>query len=220
MTERFYYSKNIFLRYTRKSHKRVVDILLFFLSTLHSDVPDPTLIFIYNRTKLIYDKFKDLMSDLHIQITVLKSRTVTYKKHLSGLRIKLEVIRANVVVNYPSKSVEFKAIFPFGLKPFFKGTYYQRLEELIFLKDRLALYDKTTSVCPKLQAIYDSMTKTRDLQTQAKVSIKNIKAELEVTRVKLSQILFGNCGLLMDLHQDSPEKVRHYFPQKMMRKQN
>ena len=218
MAERFYFSKNIFLRLTRKSNKKLIDIMLFFLSAVKHSLPCPTLQIIYDRTITEYEVFNNLRSQYKLYTTKLSDSTIVYKKLLATLRPKLINIRARVVVIFPSNSIEYMSIFPFKLKPFYKGTYYQRVEELSYLKARVALHPETIDICPRIQTIYDEMYGARDAQTQLKVKLKTIKADIETSRIKLSKLLYGNSGLLMDKHMENPERVRDYFPAKLMRK--
>jgi len=124
---------------------------------------------------------------------------------------EIENIVGQVIVVYPSKSAEYESIFRDGMEVYYSDTYYQRIQHLGFLADRLGLHPSMAAAKTKVANLVISITAKRDDQQQKAKALKLASKALELCRINMADMMYANVGLLMDKYCKTREVISSFF---------
>jgi hypothetical protein len=211
MKRTWIYLNNTFLNITKGSFKRMLSICNQHLAFLEAEKSDPVILRLYNNTKEYVEKFNSDYSTWGAAKASLKGETFRFQNSLKEISQKL--IRWNVGVQkwYNEKTPEYKAIFPNGRIGFYSGTYEQRINELEALKIQLSKYVVLSEILADVIDYTNKLKACRNIQQQKAEQIDNASEILENKRILLSQVLYGNLGMLMCKFSHQPDIINKFF---------
>jgi len=206
-----FYLTNYFLNYTEDSRKKMIDVVSYFMSAISEGLPDIILQKIFDRTDPLFALYQTKFNSWKIAKENYQGATLLLTQGFSDVRLKIEKIESNVIGEYSSKSDEYNSIFREGMDVFYSDTYYQRVQHIGFLRDRLDLYVPMASAKAIAADLNTKMLDLRDDQQKKSKTLRNASDDLEACRVDLADMMYGNVGLLMDKFNKFREKIRGFF---------
>ncbi len=211
MSTHSFYLTNYFLNYTEHSRKKMIDIVAYFLSAISEGLPDVTLQKIFDRTDPLFALYQTKFNSWKIAKENYQGATLLFTQGFTDVQLKIENIQSKVIGEYTSKSDEYNSIFREGMDVFYSDTYYQRVQHIGFLRDRLAMYVPMASAKTVAADLYTKMMDLRDEQQKKSKTLRNASDDLEECRIDLADMMYGNVGLLMDKYSKTREKIRSFY---------
>ena len=206
-----FYITNYFLNYTVNSRKKMVDIVAYFMSVVNQGLPDVDLQEIFDRTDPEFTLYKAKFTTWKLAKETYQNATTLIEQSFSHLHLDLEAVHGLVIAVYPSNSNEYKSIFRDGLDIYHTDSYYQRIQQLGYLSDRLGLYIPMATEKATITGLCTSITALRDKQQQKAKSLVEASDELELCRVDIADMMYGNVGLLMNKFRKTRDKIVSFF---------
>ncbi len=216
---------NVFLSVTRKSFKRMLSIATHHYAALDSKKGDPFFKKLFDRFKPIYEDFLQKYNNWTVAQGLSMGETSRFSEYFDEFVEKLLGWDVKIQNFFLKNTSDYKTIFPKGKSVFYHGTFEQRIDQLLALSERLGDYTVLDSLQTEIFDYY-TLVHTELINHQNKqTSIKTSSKELEIARIEVGQMMYGNLGLLMDNFRINTDLISSYFPldlirQKKKNKQN
>lgn len=133
---------------------------------------------------------------------------------LSGTRIKQWDIQIQGV--HIEGTPDYTVLLPNRRGPFQNGTIDERINEVQGLGTRLADYPALAATKTNVDAFYTTLRSARDNQQLLEQRIAQSSSELELARLAVARIMYGNVGVLMNKYRDTPEFVGNFWEVSLM----
>jgi hypothetical protein len=133
---------------------------------------------------------------------------------LSSTRIKQWDIQIQNV--HLEGTPDYMVLMPNHRKPFQSGGIDERIAQVKGLGLRLADYPALVDTMTAVNAFHTTLKTARDTQQQREQIIDQRSSQLEVARVALARIMYGNLGVLMDLYRDTPTFIADFWEVSLM----
>jgi hypothetical protein len=211
MSAHAFYLTNYFLTYTEHSRKKMIDVVSFFMSAISEGLPDVELQDIFDRTDPLFTVYKTKFDTWKLAKETYQGSTLLLTLGFGEFQGKLEKIESKVIDTYTSKSDEYKSIFRDGMDIYYKDTYYQRIQNLGYLRDRLGLYVPVAAAKIIATDLHLHMTDLRDKQQQKAKKLKEASDDLELSRIDIADMMYGNVGILMNKFRKFRDKIASFF---------
>lgn len=215
----WHYLSNQFEQATRTSFKRCNILNNDHLSKLTSEGADPTIADLVTRTTPLSTAYSSAYS-------VWISASATYKGHtqlvdgllsqLSSTKIKQWDIQ--IQGQHLEGTPEYTMILPDRRQPFQQGTKDDRLSEVEALATRLLDYPALAATQTDVDAFATLLRTARDNQQQREQLAAMASDQLEVARLALCTIMYGNLGVLMDKYRATPNMVENFWQLDLIRR--
>ncbi len=118
---------------------------------------------------------------------------------------------------YLSGTEEYIAVFPNGLTAFHTSTIDQTVIMLNGLQERMDAYPVLAAVKLEVETFQTELEAIRDAQQGKEQIIEQSSTLLELARVNLARIMYGNLGRLMDKYRDAPDFIGNFWELKWLR---
>ncbi len=211
MSTHSFYLTNYFLNYTEDSRKKMIDVVAYFLSAVSEGIPDVTLQKIFDRTDPLFALYQTKFNTWKLAKENYQGATLLLTQGFADAPVKIENIQSKVIGEYTSKSDEYKSIFREGMDIFNIDTYYQRVQHIGFLRDRLGLYTPMLTAQTVAATLFTTISDLRDQQQQKAKTLKIASEDLEACRVDLADMMYANVGLLMDKYSKTRDKIKTFY---------
>lgn len=215
--ENWPYINNQFDNSTKESF-----VLMLILSNDHTakltaQAADPEIDDLLTRTAPLDDAYTTGYSAWKNAVGIRKGSTLRVEQllaELSGTRIKQWDIQIQAV--YIEGTPEHMSILPGRRGPFQHGGIDERLNEVKGLGTRLADYPALAATKTNVDAFYTTLKSARDTQQLQEQLIAQSSSELELMRLAVARIMYGNVGVLMNKYRETPEFVSNFWEVSLM----
>ncbi len=216
--ETWHYITNQFEGSTRGSFKRMNILASDHQSKLTAQGTDPDIAALVARTL-------PLATAYGTAYTGSITANATYKGHtqlgdsllaqLSNTKIKQWDIQIQNV--FLEGTAEYTMILPNMRGPFQKGGKDQRQSEVEALAQRLLAYPALATTQADVAAFFTTLKTARDNQQQKEQLAATASSQLELARVALAVMMYGNLGVLMDKYRETPDMVGNFWQLDLIR---
>lgn len=210
----WHFSQNQFANATRKNFK-----LTYLLSTdhyarLYNEAQSGDTFFVE-----MFDKFKPIRKDFSRKYSLwleakgkYKAQTVSLANSFDELvNKKLPKWDVEVQNVYIEKSTEYIAIFPGGRTAFQTGAYDIRISKLDRLYLSVSKHEALKKTGEDILAFYEEIEDIRLKQKALESEVKKTSSDIEKSRIKTTQAMYENLGLLMNHFSAEPEEIQRFF---------
>lgn len=123
-----------------------------------------------------------------------------------------------IAVKHPRTSAAYKAIFPRGMDPFHTGTYDEQISAVAQLATRVAAAGAPlAAVAAEIATFSTDLSALRRVQGEKESQRDTARSAMEPLRLEVCELLYGNLGLLMDLHRKNRPAIANYFDLQTLR---
>ncbi len=151
-----------------------------------------------------------------------KGGTVTVENLLNQLHTKPGLEEDSKIENWdnriravaPRGSALYTTLLPQGRAPFSGGTRDGMINEVKLLGQRLAAQTtkpELVALGTEVSAFHTQLDNARTGQQGQEGDVTLDASEIEEARKMMARVLYGNCGMLMFLFQDTPEALAGFF---------
>ncbi|MDB4655976.1 hypothetical protein OAE48_03915, partial [Flavobacteriales bacterium] len=133
---------------------------------------------------------------------------------LSSTKIKQWDIQ--IQGQYLDGTPEYMVLMPNKRSPFQSGAKDQRINAVAALALRLADYPTLAATQLDVDTYSTQLVNARDSQQQKEQLIEQASDDLEVARINLATMMYGNLGVLMDKYRNTPDYINNYWEVSLM----
>jgi len=216
---KWFFLYNPFLNATRNSRKKMNIIDSHQWGALDNDKADPNIAPLHARYEPAHTNWGGLYATWIAKKGLWHGKGLIIDKLINDLTPgKLDDWEAEAVVTVGKTSNAYQTAFAGGRAPYSGIAKDQIIANVKALAERLEPFAALDTLRSKVEAYHQLMKEGRDAQQAAKQASKNANDAIEVARIALAKLLYGNLGLLMDIHRDNPDNIGQYFPLEVIRK--
>lgn len=127
---------------------------------------------------------------------------------------KIENWDNRIRVDAPRGSALYRTLLPQGRAPFSEGSYDEIINEVKNLGVRLSAQVAKPALVTlggEVTGFYNQLNAARTQQQGQEGDTDMDASEIEVARVDIARALYGNCGALMNIYQETPERITAFF---------
>ncbi len=217
MKRLWFYVVNTFLTAGRNSFKKVLSIAGGHVSMLDAKKSDADILLMFNRISPVCEFFSNLYATWLAYKGAVSAETQRFKELLNQFQPKMYNWDLQIQLVFPEKSSDYTFLFPNGKKPFYNGTYDQRVSAIETLSLNLKEYASLAAIQLEVKKYFDDLKSARNVQ-QKKIGLLKEKAhEMKSAHVALANLLYANLGLLMNKYANEPEKIQAFFDLELLR---
>jgi len=210
---------NPFLNATEGSRKKANIIDSHHYAALDNDKTDPLIAPIHTRYETEHNSWGGLYSGWIAKKGLWHGKGLIIDALIDDLTPdKLDDWEAEAVMAVGKTSNEYQTAFAGGRAPYGTGGKDQLIANVKALAERMAPFAALDTLRGKVEGYHQLMKDARDAQQAAEQASKNANDAIETARIALCKLLYGNLGLLMDIHRDNPDNIGQYFPLEVIRK--
>lgn len=188
------------------------------LSKLKSNIGDPDILSLYNRTDAAYENFYNDYSNWKQSTAFWKGATSKVNSLLDDLmKNKLPKWEILVQVEYDTSSEEYITLFPQGRSAFRDVGKDGKILLLKTLVNTLNTYSTLQDVHTAATDAFTLISVQRDRQQQREKAVKDAAEQLRTTQAILFDIMYRNLGALMDKYGSNSTDVLNFFDVSMIR---
>lgn len=212
---------NQFLNATRENFKKALRLSNYHDAMLKKakddDPADPEFTTMYDRYHPLHLDYVDIYNEWKNSGGSQQGQTLNVDQLLELLLTKVSKWEAQVRVVYDKTSPAYKAIFPKGNYPFYKGERETRILAVKTLGTALTGIVALAATKTEVDAFHTTLDGARDTQEGAKGGTKSLSAQLEQKRVSIMQMQYKNVGLLIDKFNETPALIGPFFELSILR---
>lgn len=219
-TKPWHYLINSFLVVTRYNYKTALVLGADHVAKLTANQADLVIAAILATFNAVWLSFKATDLNLRIALGNYKGETQTVEQLFDTLnQILLPNWELQIYLQFAKGTPQATALLPQGKKPFQKGTYESRIQEIKVLGDKCALIVALQPLSVVILAFHVQIESARQLQqSSGEGQVAALRALRETARVSMCNAMFGNLGLLMNHYQTDPLQVMNYFDMTLLRR--
>lgn len=218
----WHYLINSFLVATLGNYKKALVLGTDHEAKLMANQADPAIAAILATFGPVLQSFKATDLNLRIALGEYKGETQTVEQLFDELdKTLLPNWELQIYLQFPKGTPSATALLPQGRKPFQKGTYESRIQEINALGQKCALIAALQPLSVVILAFHVQIESARQLQqSTGEGQVAALRTLRETARVKMCARMFGNLGLLMNHYQTVPVEVANYFDLSLLRKKS
>ena len=174
--------------------------------------PDPFIQSLYDKTLPVLEEYRDAYSSRIAVKGGRKGETLRFKYMLKELYTKkIPEWEVTVLVRFPERSPEYKAIFNKGRTGFRRGRYDIRIAAVGTLAKHLESFDGLFALRTEVEDYYNELLALKNTQRGKTVQVKDASTRMEAARKAAAVQMYSNLGYLMGKYCEEPEKIKRYF---------
>jgi len=220
-TQPWKYLINTFYVQTVDTIKNALSLSTDHLAKLTANEADADILALKTVYLPLHNAFVVSYNQLHSKLGIYKGKTQTFEEMVDEMRYtKLNEWRGQVFAVFPEGTPNATAIFPQGKKPFYEGTYEQRVEAVDTLSTTLATFTGNPTLITlgtAVGAYHTTLLGARALQQTDEGSTETLRTNLKANHETLCVALYRNLGSLMAKYAESPETVTDFFDLTLLR---
>ena len=199
--------QNSFEIQTRNTHKKAVSLITDSLQKLEAG-STAALVAIYTAFLPFFNAYISLNDAVGLLEGTYKGKTNLFESLIDDVSLKLREWEGKIRSEFPEDSPTEIEIFPNKRKPFYEGTYEQRLGAIRILRDKLLEYTvafpSLVPVQADVAAYYTLCEAARSTQQGKEGNLGELRIQRETQRVLTMQAYMGLVygGLLKIFYAD------------------
>ena len=171
----------------------------------------PAILALYNMYLPLYTAFNQTYTQMQSNWGMYQAATLNNENLFLELRRKAKRWEAMVLVQYDDQSAEYLSLFPSNKMPFHSGPYDMRLEVLSTLEISLGNYPALAAVLAEVSAFKTNIESTRTKQQGYEQNDRQLRLNLEHSRIELAIALHRVLGGLLQLYAHDPAQIETFF---------
>lgn len=215
----WHYLINSFLVSTLNNYKKALVLGTDHEAKLIANQADGVIAAMLTTFSPVLQSFKTTDLNLRIALGEYKGDTQTVEELFEQLnKTLLPNWELQIYLQFAKGTPSATALLPNGRKPFQKGTYESRIQEIKVLGDKCALIAALQPLSVVILAFHTQIESARQLQqSTGEGQVAALRTLRETARISMCQAMFGNLGLLMNHYRTNPEEVGNYFDLTLLR---
>jgi hypothetical protein len=216
--ETWHYIENQFLNATENSYKKCNILCVDHQSKLTAEAADPVIAALVARTLPLSNGFTTTYIAWISAKATYKGYTQmsdTLLRELSAQKIKEWDIQIQNV--HLEGTGDYTILLPEQRGPFQQGGKDARIVQLEGLSGRLANYPALAATKTDVDLFLGNLKAIRDVQQQKEELVSMASDQMELARVQLCEMMFGNLGALMDRYRKMPTVVANFWQLALLR---
>lgn len=215
----WHYLSNQFEQATRGSFKRCNILNNDHLSKLTSEQIDPVIGALVARTAPLSTAYSSSYSAWISANGTYKGHTMLFDNMLSELSsLKIKQWDIQIQAQYLEGTPVYVMLLPNRRGPFQEGTKDDRLSEVEALAQRLMAYPALAATQMDVNTFATDLRMARDNQQQKEQLVAMASDVLELARLALCTMMYGNLGVLMDKYRDTPDMIENFWQLDLIRR--
>ena|ERR1051325_4787606 len=219
MSRPWKFSENTFDVMTRKSNNRMFTIGWRTDERLAAKLPDPEFQIIYNDYHPVWVSYHGIYNSFDMNEAYRISNTLNFETEIGRMKEMLALFEGKVRNIYPEGTPTEVRYFPNKRKPFYEGTYLERIDAVKILGDKMA-DDPNPSLAayaPTVLSYFNTLDAALELQLRREGKVRNSSSARKNARKLLAEALYGVLGRLMFIHRTNPKRIADYFDVSLLR---
>ena len=211
------YSQNQFNNSTKQSFALMLELGNDHIAKLQAQQADADIAALLARTQPLQLDYGKAYTKWKSATAVRKGATLKIDQllaELSSLKIKQWDIQ--IQGQYLDGTPEYMALLPEKRGPFQSGPKDQRINAVEALSLRLGDYPVLAATQADVDAFRIQLLDARDEQQQKEQLIEQGSDDLEVARIELATMMYGNLGVLMDKYRQTPDYINNFWEVSLM----
>jgi hypothetical protein len=213
----WFFLNNVFISFSKRSYKKLLSISLSHVSILEAKNGDTDIMLLFTRTLPLYNVFINIYEEWTMLKGDSAGETKRFKNLLDDFPTKMYNWDLKIQAIFPETSPEYTILMPKGKKPFYNGTYDQRVSNIGSLSKNLLKYPALASVQTEVQEYYTELAGSRKLQQQKVGLLKSKSEDLKSAYLSLGNMLYANLGMLINKYATEPKKIQPFFDLELIR---
>lgn len=221
MERTWHFLVNQFLMATIRSYKKALKLSNYhdaYLKKKMDDHPaEPDWATLYNRYHPFHVAYVAVYSDWKNAGGQQGGQTLNLDQMLTLLVSKASKWSITVQGVFEKNTLEYKALFPKGLKIFSNGAYIDRITAVQTLGTALAPHAALATLKTEVDNFYTALDNARDNQEGAKGDTKSGSTEVENGRQHIMTEQYRNLGFLINKGAQNPALIEPFFELSILR---
>ncbi len=211
MKRKWSFLSNSFEVSTRRNYKKMFGLIAQHTRAL-SVSDDPFVQNLYEQTLPVNEAYKEAYGNRTASGGGRKGETLRFRQLLKELYTKMiPQWEVNVLLRFPEKSPEYRAIFGKGRTGFRRGPYDVRIVKVGTLAKSLESFEGLFVIRMEVEDYYNKLAEARNKAKGKLMQVKNSAGLLETARRAAASRMYSNLGFLMGKYSDDPKLIRRFF---------
>lgn len=219
MSERpWIFTGNTFESQTRESSKRMYLLAADHRAKLQNQMADPEIAAMLTELDTAYPAFVQARMLWQVASGTYKGKTQMFEEKMKDLlRVQLPKWEGRVFNEYPEGTGTATEIFPDKRRPFYEGTYEDRVNAVSALANKLLEYPALAATQTEVAAFSTDMHALRDLQQNKEGAATAAASTMEEKRILLAVTMYGILGLLMHKYKENRHRINDFYDLTLLR---
>lgn len=212
------YTQNQILNALENSYKATNIFAKDHVSSLANFKTDSDIIFLYDRTALVYDTFQVKYTLWKKAVSFYKGATSIVDSLLLDYRTVL-VPRWDIKIQneYMASTPEYLTLIPNGRTGMYAGGKDSQIQTIRTLAESLLEYSNLATLQKEVNNCYVKVEEERDKQQQREQSVQDAADELRKAQTAICVMMYRNLGRLMDKYAEEPLFITKFFQLNLIR---
>jgi hypothetical protein len=211
MKKKWSFLSNCFDTSTKRNFKKMLGMIVQHANALGT-VSDPFIRNLYSETDPVRESYCRAHAVWKSAKGGRAGETLRFRRLLKVLYTeKIPAWEVNVLLRFPEKSPEYKALFNGGRTAFRRGPYDLRVERLASLAKKLEDFPGLLVIRQEVVDFHRQLLKARTTNKGESTGVKDAAGRLEAARKAAAIRMYANLGYLMGYFAEDPKQVKRFF---------
>jgi hypothetical protein len=196
---------------SRRSYKKMLGMIIQHANALSAG-SDPFIRSLFTETDTVRESYCRAHAIWESAKGGRKGESLRFRKLMKVLYTeKIPGWEVNVLLRFPEKSPEYKALFNGGRTAFRRGPYDLRVERLASLAKKLEDFPGLLVIRQEVVDFHRQLLKARTTNKGESTGVKDAAGRLEAARKAAAVRMYANLGYLMGHFAEDPKQVKRFF---------
>jgi hypothetical protein len=202
---------NRFDKSTKRNYKKMLGMIIQHANALSAG-SDPFIRSLFRDTDPVRESYCRAHAVWESAKGGRKGESLRFRKLMKVLYTeKIPQWEVNILIRFPEKSPEYKALFNGGRTAFRRGPYDLRLERLASLVKSLEDFPGLHVTRQEVVDFHRQLLKARTTNKGESTGVKDAAVRLEAERRAAAMRMYANLGFLMGHFAEDPAVVKRFF---------